>query len=89
MGGGMKTVEQFRWYLPPKQWAGPKARPYLSSWLMDADTARRYGALRPEPSTRTVIRGPETPEEEAQLRRAGDTSALGGPAPGSHNDGKR
>lgn len=85
----MKTVEQFRWYLPPKPWAGPKAQPYLSAWAMDAETAKRYGAVRPDPSTRTVVEVPETPEEEAQLRRATDTSALGGPAPGSPNARKR
>lgn len=82
----MKTVEHFRWYLPPKPWAGPKALPYLSSWAMDAETAKRHGAIRPDPSTRTVLQVPETPEEEAQVRRAGDTSALGGPAPGSPSD---
>ncbi len=85
----MKTVEQYRWYLPPKPWAGPRALPYLSSWSMDSDTAKRHGAIRPDLSTRTVIQVPETPEEEAQLRRATDTSVLGGPAPGSLNDRKR
>jgi hypothetical protein len=87
----MKEVESFRWFLPPKAWDGPKAKPYLSAWTMTAEEAAKRGALRPDPSTRTVLLVPETPEEEAQLRRASDTSALGGPAPGSPSDlkGKR
>jgi hypothetical protein len=78
----MKQIEVSKWYLPPKPWAGPRAQPYLSSWVMSADDAAKHSAIRPEPSTRTLIQVPETPEEEAQLRRAGDTSHLGGPAPG-------
>jgi hypothetical protein len=87
----MKEVEQFRWYLPPKPWAGPKAREYLSNWAMTAEEAAKHGAIRPDPSTRTVLKIAETPAEEAQLRRMDDTSALGGPAPGSPSDlkGKR
>lgn len=87
----MKTVEHYRWLLPAKPWSGPRAQPYLSAWPMSAEDAAKLGAIRPDLSTRTVIQIPETPEEEAELRRRTDTSALGGPAPGSPSDlkGKR
>ncbi|MBI5277965.1 MAG: hypothetical protein HY854_16065 [Burkholderiales bacterium] len=62
----MKQVEQFRWYMPP--WR-KGAKPHLSSWHMDAETAARMGALRPEPSTREVREIPETDEEMARRFR--------------------
>jgi hypothetical protein len=77
----MKKVEVFKWYLPPRVGSGPRAKPYLSRWKMTAEDAAARGAIRPEPTSRELLAIAETPEEEKQLRRAGDTSALGGPAP--------
>lgn len=82
----MKEVIVSKWYLPAKTWDGPKAKPYLSRWLMDEETAKRYGGLWPEPSSSRMRLMAETPEEERELLLAGDTSALGGPAPGSPSD---
>jgi hypothetical protein len=72
----MKQVEMFKWWLPPAPWAGPRAKPYLSSFLMTADDAAKRGAIRPEPGTRWVHMQAETPEEEAQVRRLTDTAAI-------------
>lgn len=85
----VKEVEAFRWHLPPKPWAGPRAKPYLSAWKFTAEDAAKLGALRPDPTTRELRLVAETPDEEAQLRRLSDTSALGGAAPGSGLKGKR
>ena len=60
----MKTVEVFRWYLPPRAGAGPRAKPYLSRWKMTAEEAAARGALRPEPATRELRDVPETAQEQ-------------------------
>ena len=72
----MKRVETWRWWLPPKPWQGPRAKPYLSAYRMDREAAEKLGALRPEPGSREVVDVAETPEEEAELRRQRDTSAV-------------
>lgn len=77
----MRNVEIFKWYMPPPAHKGPRAKPYLTAYHMDADTAKERGAIRPEPSSRMVIQKAETPEEDEQLRRAIDTSNQGGELP--------
>lgn len=67
--------EVFRWYLPPKPWAGPRAKPYLSSWHMDAAEAAKLGALRPDPTSRVVL-----PDETGD----GFNHSLSGTAPAGY-----
>jgi hypothetical protein len=49
----------YRWYLPAKPWAGPRAKPYLSSWHMDEAEAAKHGALRPELGSRMELGPPD------------------------------
>lgn len=62
----MRRVEYHRYWLPPRPGSGPRAKPYLSSWPMDAEAAAKLGAIRPEPSTREVRELPETEAERAR-----------------------
>lgn len=71
----MKQVEYFFWFLPN---ANPRGKPYLSRWKMSEEEAKARGATRPDPGSREVREVPETPEEEAELRRLTDTSVLSG-----------
>lgn len=44
-----------RWWMPPSPW---RKREHLSPHYMDEETAKKAGALRPEPSTRRVFTDP-------------------------------
>ncbi len=58
----MKDVEYFRWWVT----APGRRRPYLTSFIMDAQQAlATYPGARPEPSTRVVRHVPETEAEGA------------------------
>ena len=59
----MRSVEYYRWYMPVEPWRGPRAKPRLTSYHMDAEMAAERGALRPEPNSRQVRQIPETREE--------------------------
>jgi hypothetical protein len=72
----MKQVETYRWKLPPKPWNGPRAKPYISSWKMTREDAAKHGAIEPVLESREVLMVAETLEEEAELRRLSDTSAI-------------
>jgi hypothetical protein len=71
----MQEVEQFKWWLPPGQ---GRKKPYLSSWHMTAEEAAKRGALRPETTSRMVIRRPETAQEAIEMQRRTDTSVWAG-----------
>jgi hypothetical protein len=45
----------YKWWLPAKPWAGKNAKPYLSSWHMDAESAAKLGATEFDPTTRKEI----------------------------------
>ena len=57
----MKDVEVYKWWLPPKPWGGPRARPYLSSWKMSREEAAKHGAIEPDLNTREVCVKSESP----------------------------
>jgi hypothetical protein len=52
----MPEIILYRWYLPPRF---GKGKPYLSTDHMDAETAAKRGAIRPEPTSRMVVRTEE------------------------------
>jgi hypothetical protein len=70
----MPEIELFKWWLPAKVWE-KKGKPYLSSWVMDAEQAKMHNAIRPELSTREVRQ--VTPGDINT-----SFSHLGGPPPG-------
>jgi hypothetical protein len=74
----MKQVETFQWKLPPKPWAGPRAKPYISSWKMTREEAAKHGAIEPVLESRDVQLVAETPEEAAEVRQQSDTSVWSG-----------
>lgn len=73
----MKNERRARWWLPPKPWQGPRAKPYLATFEMSDEQAKAAGALRIEPNTERWIDVPETPEEEREILQRTDTSKAG------------
>lgn len=71
----MKEVEYFKWFMPPPA-SQPRAKPYLTRYRMTRDEAKVAGALREEPTSREVRHIAETADEDLQLRRLSDTSAM-------------
>ena len=47
--------ELYRWWLPPPAWK-PNGNERLSSWHMDAEEAKKHGALRRDDGSRMVVR---------------------------------
>lgn len=59
---GMREVEYFRWWVT----APGRKRPYLTAYVMDAQTAQKqHPGARPEPSSRVARTEPETEQERA------------------------
>lgn len=59
----MKSVEFYRWILPPDAW---HKKPHLSSWRMSrVEAERRYPGAEPDLSTREVRTGPDSMLEPA------------------------
>lgn len=57
----MKSVEFYRWFLPPDRM---NKKPRLSSWKMSAQEAQaRYPGATPEPTSREVREVPDAPGE--------------------------
>lgn len=71
----VRPVEHFFWYLPPEPWKGPRAKPRLSTFKMDAEQAVKLGAIEPQLSSREVRMLPETPEEQHQAMSERATGA--------------
>jgi len=62
------NVDYFRWFLPPRPGAGPRAKPYLSGFKMNAAEAAAVGALRPDPSSRELRELPDSPDKQQRTQ---------------------
>jgi len=70
----MKQIEVCLWWLPPKRWEGPSAKPYLSSWKMSAEEAAAHKAIRPDLTSRELRQLSGTKDKQRQLLQETDTS---------------
>lgn len=69
-------MEFFFWYLPPRA-NQPRAKPYLSRWMMTREeTEKHHPGATPQLASRVVRSMPETEEESSAATYRNTTGAV-------------